>query len=197
MCFGGVVAYEVARQLEAQGEKVATVAVFDGALPSGIQIDKVGRLTDYVRIVVTQPQRIREGVRKNLERLGWRRPAKPATAPLAPASKIDVLIDGPEADAEVARFASSITGIQGRLVIFRALVQDVPRWMSFAPHLGWQALSERLVTCDVSASHLGLLQEPHVQIVAKTMTDAMAAEEPAGEKSVERTAASAASAASG
>ncbi len=194
LCFGGVVAYEVARQLEAQGEKVATVAVFDGALPSGIQIDQVGRLTDYVRIVVTKPQRIREGVRKNLERLGWRPRVKPSTAPLAPASKIDVLIDGPEADAEVARFASTITGIQGRLVIFRALVQDVPRWMSFAPHLGWQALSDRLVTCDVSASHLGLLQEPHVQIVAKTMTEAMAAEEPAGEELVERTAASAASA---
>ena len=30
LCFGGIVAFEVARQLEAQGEKVATVAVFDG-----------------------------------------------------------------------------------------------------------------------------------------------------------------------
>ena len=71
-------------------------------------------------------------------------------------------IEGPEADAEVARFASTVTGIRGRLLIFRALVQDVPRWITLAPHLGWQGLSDRLVTCDVAASHLGLLQDPHV-----------------------------------
>ena len=69
--------------------------------------------------------------------------------------------------------------------------------MTFAPHLGWQALSDRLVTCDVAASHLGLLQDPHVQAVAKTLSEAMAAEETSGETLVDRIAASAASAASG
>ncbi len=197
LCFGGVVAYEVARQLEAQGEKVATVAVFDGALPSGIQIDRLGRLTEYVRIALTKPGRIGEGIRKNLERLGWRRPRRPSAGPPGSAAPvgvpIDVEIDGPEADAEVARFASTITGIKGRLLIFRALVQNVPSWMSFAPHLGWEALSNRLETCDVAASHLGLLQDPHVQIVAKTLGDAMAAadEEAPRENLEQRTAASA------
>jgi amino acid adenylation domain-containing protein len=194
LCFGGVVAYEVARQLEAAGEKVATVAVFDGALPSGIHIDQLGRLKEYVRIALTNPQRIGEGVRKNLERLGWRRPAKPSTGPLGAAAPvgaaIDVEIDGPEADAEVARFASSITGIQGRLLIFRALVQNVPRWMSFAPHLGWESLSTRLQTCDVNASHLGLLQDPHVEVVAKALSEAMAADEAPPERLAQRTAAS-------
>ena len=48
LCFGGVVAYEVARQLEAQGEKVATVAVLstEPCSSGAVQIDKVGRLTD-------------------------------------------------------------------------------------------------------------------------------------------------------
>jgi thioesterase domain-containing protein/acyl carrier protein len=194
LCFGGVVAYEVARQLEAQGEKVATVAVFDGALPSGIRIDQLGRLTEYVRIVLTKPQRIKEGVRKNLQRLGWRRTPDASTGPLGAGAPVgvavDVEIDGPEADAEVARFASSITAIQGRLLIFRALVQNVPGWMSFAPHLGWESLSNRLETCDVAASHLGLLQDPHVQVVAKTLSDAMAADEAPPEIPAQRTAAS-------
>lgn len=189
LCFGGVVAYEVARQLEAQGEKVATVAVFDGALPSGVEINRLRRLIDYVRIAFTNPRRIREGVRKNLERMGWRRPLKRPPGPLGLVVPVDVEIDGAEADAEVARFASAITPIHGRLLIFRALVQNVPSWMTFAPHLGWQALSDHLVTCDVAASHLGLLQEPHVQVVAKALSDAMAADETPGEKLNARTSA--------
>ncbi|MBC8071727.1 MAG: amino acid adenylation domain-containing protein, partial [Deltaproteobacteria bacterium] len=43
LCFGGIVAYEVARQLEAAGEQVATVAVIDAVLPNAIRIDAAKR----------------------------------------------------------------------------------------------------------------------------------------------------------
>ena len=105
-------------------------------------------------------------------------------------ARVDVEIDGPEADAEVARFASTLTAIRGRLLIFRALVQTLPTWTTLAPHLGWQGLSDRLRLCDVPASHLGLMQAPHVQVVADVLAEQMAAHEAGGEKPAARAASS-------
>ena len=190
LCFGGVVAYEVARQLEAQGEEVAMVAVIDAALPSGIQSNPLRSLARYLHFTLKRPQSIAGVVRMNLGKLRARWQPKRSTAPVTPLSKVDVEIEGPDADAEVARFASTVTGIRGRLLIFRALAQTLPSWTNFAPHLGWQALSDRLVTCDVAASHLGILKEPHVHRLAEALTEAMATDEATGEKPDERSFAS-------
>ncbi len=190
LCFGGVVAFEVARQLEAQGEEVGMVAVLDGALPGGIETNPLRNLAEYLRFALKRPESIGPVVRKNLAKLRARWRPTPSTAPARPLSPVEVEIDGSEADAEVARFASTITAIRGQLLIFRALVQPLPSWTSFAPHLGWQGRSERLVTCDVAASHLGLLKAPHVRVVAKVLTEAMVADASAREQLDARTAAS-------
>jgi thioesterase domain-containing protein/acyl carrier protein len=195
LCFGGVVAFEVARQLEAQGEEVGVVAMLDAILPSGVQIDQLSRLAGYVRYALEKPQLITEAFQRNLARvrarlrLKARAPANPGAA--ASGAPIDVEIDGPEADAEVARFASTATAIGGRLLVFHAMVRTLPSWTTMAPHLGWHGLSNQLVTCPVSASHLGLMQAPHVHEVAKALADQMAACEAEGDRSGARAAASA------
>ena len=73
LCFGGVVAYEVARQLEALGETVATVAVFDGALPSGIQHRPSGPF-DGIRSHRSRPTRPDQGGRSKESREAGRAP---------------------------------------------------------------------------------------------------------------------------
>ena len=196
LCFGGVVAFEVARQLEAQGEEVGVVATFDAILPKGFQTDQLSRLAGYLRYAVEKPEQITAAVQRNLARIRARLRLKQAAPPVnhgtpTQGSPIDVEIDGPEADAEVARFASTVTGIRGRLLIVRALVQTLPSWTTLAPHLGWHGLSNRLVTCAVPASHLGLMQDPHVQVVAKALAEEMAAHEAEGEKPAPSAAASA------
>ena len=189
LCFGGVVAFEVARQLEAQGEEVAVVAVMDGALPLGRETNPLRNLAGYLRFALQRPESIGGAVRKNLEKLLARWQPAPPRPPAKSLVPVEVQIDGPDVDNEIARFASSVTGIRGRLLIFRALDQALPSWNSPPPHLGWQGLSEHLVTCDVPASHLGLLKDPLVHVVAKALSEAMAAEE-ASSARLARTAAS-------
>ena len=54
MCAGGVIAYEMARQLEATGEDVELVVLLDSALPTTpkrqgrIASQRMGRLTQLV-----------------------------------------------------------------------------------------------------------------------------------------------------
>jgi len=174
LCFGGIVAFEVARQLEAEGEKVALVAVFDGMLPSGARTAQVRRLLAYTRIGLTQPKRVPAAIRRKLAPFMKRLPRKPASPD---ARLLDVEIDGPEADAEVNRFAADVTGISGRLLVVRALESDQPPWVRVEPHLGWEGLSDDLRTYDVPATHLGLLRDPHVDVVARAIADAMAEDE--------------------
>jgi len=170
LCFGGIVAFEVARQLEAEGEKVALVAVFDGMLPNGARTAHMRRLLAYTRLGLTEPGRVPAAIRRKLAPVMNRLPRAPA--PTA-ARVLDVEIDGPEADAEVNRFAATVTGITGRLLVIRALENDYPPWVKVEPHLGWEGLSDDLRTYDLPATHLGLLRDPHVDVLARVISDAM------------------------
>jgi amino acid adenylation domain-containing protein len=190
LCFGGIVAFEVARQLEATGEKVALVAVFDGMLPSGARTAHVRRLLAYARIGLTEPRRVPAALRRRLAPVINRLPR--ASLPKA-TRMLDVEIDGPEADAEVSRFAASVTGISARLLVIRALENDYPSWVRVEPHLGWEGLADDLRTYDVRATHLGLLRDPHVELLARAIADAMdedVAASPADENAVRKDAGS-------
>jgi amino acid adenylation domain-containing protein len=168
LCFGGIVAYEAARQLEAQGERVALVAVFDGILPRAIRTNAIDRLRSYTRTALTEPRQIPTFIRETLDGVTARAPWLRRLRPLPPASRqpIDVSIDGAEADAEVARFASTISGIAGQLLIIRATAESQPSWMEVSADLGWTGLSDRLTVRDVAATHMELLRRPHVREVA-------------------------------
>jgi thioesterase domain-containing protein/acyl carrier protein len=196
LCFGGIVAFEAARQLEAVGEEVALVVVFDGMLPSAVHINQVRRLTSYLRTAVRDPRRLGALLSRNLRgvlaRRGWLGRALPAPPGAeAPSTvPIDVEIVGADADAEVERYASGLTAISARLLSVRALTQDLTAGMELAPHLGWEGLSPRLVIGDVAATHLGLLREPHVRDVARMITDALKKEASSVDQDRRRTAAS-------
>jgi amino acid adenylation domain-containing protein len=179
LCFGGIVAFEVARQLEAQGEEVGVVSVIDGALPLGMETNPLRNLAGYLRFALQRPESIGGALRKNLGKLRARWQQQPPPVSVRSLGPVDVEIDGPEADAEVVRFASTVRGIRGRLLIVRALSQTLPSWRVHPPHLGWQGLSERLTICEVPASHLGLLKDPRVRVVAKAVAEAMATDEAA------------------
>jgi thioesterase domain-containing protein len=177
LCFGGIVAYEAARQLEAQGEPVALVAVFDGILPRAIRTNAINRLRSYTRTALTEPRQIPAFIRETLggvtARAPWLRRLRPV--PASSRQPIDVSLDGADADAEVARFASTITGISAQLLIIRATAESQPTWMEVSADLGWTGLSDRLITRDVAATHMELLRDPHVLEVAGAMDEALAA----------------------
>jgi len=178
LCFGGIIAYEAARQLEAAGEQVAVVAILDAILPRAVHVNQVQRL----RSVLSDPQRraarvrgtLREMARTWLVRLPIVRRAITSLSGGQPASAIDLPFDGPEVDAEIRKVSSQFTRIDGRLVIVRATGEPTPAWVETAPDLGWSGLAARLFLHDMSVRHLELLEAPHVARVAAAIESALA-----------------------
>ena len=175
LCFGGIVAYEVARQLVAAGERVAAVTVIDAVLPHAISIDEGKRLLALARLALDRPSKFVEKMRGRFGQLYARstlgrlleNKLKQAGEPQA----INLAVDGPEADAEAARFARRPVKLPTRLLIIRATQDGRPGWMTVAPDHGWNERAATLLVRNVPADHLGVLAEPHVRVLAQAINE--------------------------
>jgi thioesterase domain-containing protein len=173
----------VARQLESKGERVELVAIFDGVLPGQVSrtqrlLSQTGRARDILRAVVRQPNLLPVIIRQKLAKLAAesaRLRALRQQRSAAPGQLVDVEIDSPAAATDVHNFAARVTETGARLLVVRATNEGRPAWT--AEHLGWRGLAKRFVARDVPASHLGLLQEPHVREVAGAIAELLAAKE--------------------
>lgn len=179
LCFGGIVAYEVARQLEAAGERVANVAVIDAVLPNAVRVDTARRLRAYVgsaQRALREPQDFERWLRKSGESLVARVPfigkLRQAAAGLANGMEpIDLPIDGPEVEAEVRRFAGASSRLSARLLIVRALGEQTPDWMAVDAAHGWGRRAKEVRVHDIHADHLGVLRDPHVRSLARALVE--------------------------
>jgi amino acid adenylation domain-containing protein len=176
LCFGGIVAYEVARQLEAAGEQVATVAVIDAILPNAIHIDARERARSAlanVRRTWREPDGIGRWLRRGSDALAGRVPAlaRLQAARQRASVPIDLPIDGPEVELEMRRFADARTRLDARLLLVRATAEPTPQWMSIADDYGWGGRAARVDVHDIFADHLGVLRAPHVASLARALYD--------------------------
>ena len=171
LCFGGIVAYEVARQLEAAGETVTSVTVIDAVLPTAIHVDtgkRVRGALDSVRRAWKEPGGLErwlvKQVRERVPLLGQLRATRePIDQP------IDLPIDGPEVDQEIRRFASSQRKLDARLLLVRATAERPPQWMAIDADYGWGGRAAKLDVLDLPADHLGVLAEPYVSEIARAL----------------------------
>ncbi len=179
LCFGGIVAYEVARQLEAAGERVANVAVIDAILPNAVRVDTARRLRAYVgsaQRALREPHDFERWLRKGGESLAARVPLlgrlRQAAAGLTNGvTPIDLPIDGPEVEAEVRRFAGASSRLSARLLIVRALGEQTPDWMAVDATHGWGRRAKEVRVHDIHADHLGVLRDPHVRSLARALVE--------------------------
>ncbi len=179
LCFGGIVAYEVARQLLAAGEDVAAVTVIDAILPTAVVVDEWSRRRAFVRLAFERPGEFAGKMREKLGQAfnrspvaGWFRKGPRTTVdPQA----ITLPVDGPEADAETARFAAQTTTLPTRLLIVRATGDIRPDWMTVAEDLGWSGRAATVLVRNVPATHLGVLVEPDVRTLAEAVNEISAA----------------------
>lgn len=176
LCFGGVVAYEVARLLEAAGERVASVTIIDAVLPSGVRVDPVARVTSAVG-VVARAWRDPQELRRRLERRSRRLAARVGWRPGGVVEPIELPIDGPEVDAEVARFSATTSRLDACLSIVRATAATVPRWQVVAHDHGWGGRARRVRIHDVAADHLGVMRDPHVRALARMLDEQLAGDD--------------------
>ena len=184
LCFGGVVAYEVARRLRAEGESVRLVVIFDAILPDGRHVNHRQHAIALAKGLLKDP---RAGLEKLASKgatvaLPWLKKlpigdsltrwmgAACTQEPTEKNTPIDLPVDGPEADADVDLFAMDAPYLDAKLLVFRASRDDnQPAFIQVDMHMGWQRLAKRVIAQIIDSDHLGIVRPPHVAEVARTI----------------------------
>lgn len=186
-CFGGVVAYEMARQLHAQGEQVALLAVIDGGAPGYLRdVQPLSLrwilnftlnlrywlrdffqlpLTDIRVVILRRLKRISKGMQKQL--------GKPAH--LTPREIIgDHIQETPlhrQKLMEVhmqAILDYHTPPYEGHVTLFR--IQRMPLFSRQAHDMGWGRVARGGVSLQyVSGAHHNLLAQPYVSELARKL----------------------------
>jgi amino acid adenylation domain-containing protein len=177
LCHGGVVAFEVAVQLEALGARVDVVGLLDAELPQARHIRRGVQLSGFLRQLIVEPQVAGARSLQALSKL-----LKPAAVGAEQSVRdsfiedpIDMPLDGPEIDRELDVYEGMNHVTRASVLTFRATRSDLPPWVAIAPDLGWSGRAARVVSYDVPSSHLGIVRQPHATQVAAALNDAKSA----------------------
>lgn len=192
--FGGVLAYETARQLLDRGRQVKLVALIDTGLsldrqPTlagcfGISLAIVRNLPGWVldNIVRTEPKGFIAGLNNHLQRLG-KRGIRILSSGGSVAAKPEIgdLFDLSRLPAEYVRMMdANLRALReyapkhyaGRLTLFRALTR--PLLHSQRADLGWSEwVTGGVEIVSIPGHHASILKEPGVQILAKNLQSAV------------------------
>ena len=165
-CFGSIVAFEIAQQLQAQGQKVALLALLEpmDMFPANFVSSQVNRFVFHLRKVLQlapadQLTYILEKARKIKANM---------------TSKVRILYDNEAKQSHDTRGAIISSYIlqpyQGRITLF--LPTDTYQSLSpeHDPRLYWKQLAAGGVEIyEVPGDHAGLLEEPHIQVIAEKL----------------------------
>ncbi len=186
-CFGGYVAYEMARLLRARGEEIALLALIDSAAPNGVY-DKIAWwrphffpsfllnsahwLKDFFKLRPEERQefiRRKAGVlRKRLLRRFQPPVENPGQIDLAPFIDATLFPENELKLWQVHLQAGNNYTPQlyaGRVTLLRTRGQ--PFLCSFDPHYGWKDLAAGGVDVRmIPGSHEGIFVEPDVKLLA-------------------------------
>ncbi|MFT3921046.1 MAG: amino acid adenylation domain-containing protein [Myxococcales bacterium] len=156
--FGGLLAYEVARQLRERGEEVSLLVLLDSVLPSALQRRTSARLRHLLRQLRGEPvARLRERARRRW-RAFLRRPVEPRVAPAD--RRPELLWRAFSGGAAKSYFARS-PSYEGPTLIVRAGDRSDLAGVEVAADLGWGPyLNGPLQVAEAAADHLGILGLP-------------------------------------
>ena len=175
---GGIIAAEMARQLDAQGEAVGLLALFDAYAPVAYQqnlIDKprLRRLAGHWQGLKGKPPGaalalLREKAQEALEgkKPDWQKVAEDLSGAVAP-ERLDSLRQVILAN-ESAFFGYKMRPCPAHATLFRAM--EVSVFEERDPHLWWgETFTGGLEVHDVPGMHLTMMQEPLVQALAESL----------------------------
>jgi amino acid adenylation domain-containing protein/FkbH-like protein len=189
-CFGGNVAYEMARQLQAQGEQVALLAVMNCAPPNssyGKLNWSPGFILKFLRnLVYLIARSVKWGPEQRREFLRWkaalfkRRLTRVLHLSHEAARQIDVdeLVDlstFPEDQRQLweihirALLKYTPKPYAGRVSLFRS--RGHPMFCSYDPMYGWGELAREVEVNVVPGAHESILEEPHVKVLAERLKE--------------------------
>lgn len=187
-CFGGLVAYEMAGQLQAQGQKVALLAMFDAFSPKLInqndsktarhrflnyhlnnlaQVGFQGKITYVLGKIEERSNRTKQQILKKLKRIacnfyisqGWTLPHSLRHFRLL------------ETNSQASRnYVPRI--YPGKVTLFRC-TQQYPQFAD-KPLLGWEDLAEGGVEVqEIDGFHDTMLREPTVRVLAEKLRNCL------------------------
>jgi len=186
--FGGYVAYEMAQQLQAQGEKVALLTLFDSStkdyykrLPLRwflYQVNQISRhglgfILDKVKAKV-QANWSKDNVKKAeiKESEDW---VNADLSKLIQSLKLDTnkLMDRSIEQVTVANWQAMEDYVpqfyQGKVTLFRAILERSAQGWYLDPQLGWGNLVPELDVQEISSIHINMFDEPQVKQVAEKL----------------------------
>jgi amino acid adenylation domain-containing protein len=172
LCFGGLVAFEVARQLIMRGREVHSVALFDAALPRAEHYSLSVRGRELMRDLTWRPERTWSKLKELAARKLHLRSAAPTPAPTpeeARAQDPELDVDGPLAQQMVRDYQRRVGRVDVPLLVVRARERNEPAWRRVDTHMGWLGLSPQLSIAPVPGSHLEILREPNVATTAESV----------------------------
>ena len=179
--FGGIVAYEMARQLSKIGDPPVFLALLDTPAPNAIQFASTAN-----RASIHWEMFKKQGGAYVLEKLGWRikRFRRSCQKTLANGQKIYVEccekigrpLNAQQRDFK-ARWENQIAMNQyvpkpydGHTVLFRSQERILGVGAQVDPQLGWgDWVGGGIDVIETPSSHLGMLQEPHVRFLGEKM----------------------------
>ena len=179
LCFGGLVAFEVARLLRAEGETVELVGIVDAVLPRALRVARFERARSFVARSFTEPERIPAFLRQRVQRFVHGMPASALRAAVkrslgmveraAVDDVIDMPIGGEATRVQFDRYDRVVTPLDVDVLLFRAGVASYGDGISVDTDCGFSDLARLVDVKVVDADHLGLLRRPHAESVARAI----------------------------
>jgi len=161
LSFGGIVAFEVAQQLQALGKEVGSVILIDTSAPGGYKpVTLLGWLHYFREEMIWRGRRIVSQVGA----INNKGKAIPREFVKADLDTIRRQIRGR------ARRDYRVRPLDGKGVLFKAREGIHRPGYKIDPHLGWDGVfSTPLEVCSVPGNHLGVLQPPNVKFLAEVL----------------------------
>ncbi len=171
--FGGLIAFEIARQLESRGETVSLLALLDTESPSLLNVRPSLLPTMGIHLQNFRQLNVQEKIKYVKDRVIFRLIYQNRAN-----SQKEFMLDhwGVDLPPEYlnvleANFQSGENYIgksyPGKVTLFRSSIQPITQ--ALHPDLGWGDLADVVEVYDVSGHHSNLLKEPYVQALARQL----------------------------
>ena len=176
--FGGMVAYEMTRQLKSKGESVHVLALLDTVAPDAIQEGNLGK-----RLLIHWAHLRDQGMGYIVEKFKWRyrryqrylqiiqyrlmtlylKFYKITGLPLTK-TLTDIAARNDNRDADKGY---NLRAMDQDILLFKSMERTLGVSAELDPKLGWTPFVKgELRVYEVPSSHLGMLEEPHVKVLA-------------------------------
>lgn len=170
LSFGGLLAYEIARQLNAEEESVRLLAMFDAMLPDSVSF--VDRLKAHLKIA--KKHGLKFSIKKifafiNKKCKGLNEPEFLDVALVG--EKRDLAkIRGKMYDKAASDYRKNMPCYNGDALFFRAAERSEFREITDRPDCGWKKkIMGNLQTFEIDGNHISMLEKPNVEKAAKIL----------------------------